>query len=102
VEVEAEATGDNKPVVVIRGIRDLKTCSTDTTTMQDYFQQFKQPFSNTTQYYKNWNYCWTCGFDAPDGHTNASCPHPKLGHVYHATREDPCNGCMNASHKTTM
>ena len=34
VEAEAEATGDDTPVVAIRDIMVLKTCSMDTTIMQ--------------------------------------------------------------------
>jgi hypothetical protein len=57
---------------------------------------------NPVKFFKNWNYCWSCGFDVEDWHTSASCPYPREGHVTTATRDNPCNGCMKASHKTQM
>jgi hypothetical protein len=57
---------------------------------------------NPVKFFKNWNYCWSCGFDVPDWHTSASCPNPREGHVATATRDNPCNGCMKAAHKTQM
>jgi hypothetical protein len=57
---------------------------------------------NPVKFFKNWNYCWSCGYDVEDWHTSASCPYPREGHVATATRTNPCNGCMKASHKTQM
>ena len=31
---------------------------------------------NPVKFFKNWNYCWSCGYDVPDWHTSASCPEP--------------------------
>jgi hypothetical protein len=64
-------------------------------------QKINAPFSNTTKYFHNWNYCWSHGYDVPDGHTSPTCPNPAPGHVWHATRENPCNGCRKGQHKTT-
>ena len=44
--------------------------------------------TNPVKYHKNWNYCWSCGFDVADDHTSGTCPYPKPGHIYHATREN--------------
>jgi hypothetical protein len=38
----------------------------------------------------------------PDDHDSQRCPDPKPGHVYYATRANPCNGCMKAKHKTQL
>ena len=62
----------------------------------------KQPYSNTTKYWKNWNYCWTCGYDVPNWCTSATCPIPRKGHVYYATCENPCNGSNKARHRFNM
>jgi hypothetical protein len=32
------------------------------------------PFSNILKQYANWNACYLCGFDVPDGHTSMTCP----------------------------
>ena len=32
------------------------------------------PYSNLTKRYANWNACFSCGFDVPDGHTSQTCP----------------------------
>ena len=66
---------------------------------QGYYHQTPM---NPVKYYKNWNYCWSCGFDVPDWHTSATCPNPHEGHITSATRDNPCNGCMKAKHKTQM
>jgi len=31
------------------------------------------PYSNLTKRYANWNACYSCGFDVPDGHTSQTC-----------------------------
>jgi len=31
------------------------------------------PYSNLTKKYANWNACYSCGFDVPDGHTSQTC-----------------------------
>jgi hypothetical protein len=61
-----------------------------------------RPPPNPVKYFKNWNYCWSHGFDVPDDHDSQRCPDPKPGHVYYATRTNPCNGCMKAKHKTQL
>ena len=63
-------------------------------------QKINAPYSNT-KIFHNWNYCWSHGYDVPDGHTSPTCPNPAPGHVWHATRENPCNGCRKGQHKTT-
>eukprot|EP00804_Cyclotella_cryptica_P029279 CCRYP_011676-RA/>CCRYP_011676-RA protein AED:0.16 eAED:0.06 QI:0/0/0/1/0/0/6/0/1468 len=60
----------------------------------------RQTHTNPVKYHKNWNYCWSCGYDVADDHTSASCPYPRQGHVYHATRTNTCNGCQKNKHKT--
>jgi hypothetical protein len=62
----------------------------------------KQPYSHTTKYWKNRNYCWTCGYDVPDWHTSATCPIPQQGHVYYKMHKNPCNGSNKARHKVNM
>eukprot|EP00804_Cyclotella_cryptica_P001975 CCRYP_007400-RA/>CCRYP_007400-RA protein AED:0.40 eAED:0.27 QI:0/0/0/1/0.33/0/4/0/700 len=58
--------------------------------------------TNPVKYHKNWNYCWSCGFDFSDDDMSGTCPYPKPGHVYHATQDNPCNGCQKGKHKTQM
>ena len=55
---------------------------------------------NPVKYHKNWWYCWSHGYDVD--HDSAHCPNPRAGHVSYATRDNPCNGCMKAKHKTQM
>ena len=45
---------------------------------------------NTTKYYNNWNYCFSCGFDVPDWHTSETCPPEcrKIGHQDGCTRQN--------------
>jgi hypothetical protein len=62
----------------------------------------RQTHTNPVKYHKNWNYCWSCGYDVADDHTSVSCPYPCQGHVYHATRTNTCNGCQKNKHKTQM
>ena len=31
------------------------------------------PYSNLTKKFVNWNMCYSCGFDIPDGHTSQTC-----------------------------
>ena len=52
--------------------------------------------------YENQNYCWSCGFDVESTHTSQTCPKPKPGHQFNATRFNTMGGCMAASHKTIM
>ena len=52
-------------------------------------QQVRPPFSNLVKLFANWNACYTCGFDVPDGHTSATCPaQRKLGHDVNFTRQN--------------
>jgi hypothetical protein len=67
-----------------------------------FYGQFGNQAPNPVKYHKNWNYCWSHGFDVEDGHDSQSCPYPRPGHVHWATRTNPCNGCMKAKHKTQM
>ena len=48
------------------------------------------PYSNLTKRYANWNACYSCGFDVPDGHTSKTCPHHmrKPDHDIHFTRQN--------------
>jgi hypothetical protein len=62
----------------------------------------KPTHTNPVKYHKNWNYCWSCGYDVADDHTSASCPYPRQGHVHYATRTNTYNGCMKNKHKTQM
>jgi hypothetical protein len=62
----------------------------------------RQTHTNPIKYHKNWNYCWSCGYDVANDHTSVSCPYPRQGHVYHATRTNTCNGCQKNKHKTQM
>ena len=32
------------------------------------------PYSNLSKRFANWNACYSCGFDIPDGHTSQTCP----------------------------
>ena len=32
------------------------------------------PYSNLTKKFVNFNACYSCGFDVPDGHTSQTCP----------------------------
>jgi len=63
---------------------------------------YQQTPMNPVKYHKNWNYYWSCDFDIPDWHTSATCLDPYEGHISTATRENPCNGCMKAKHKTQL
>jgi hypothetical protein len=54
--------------------------------MQGFYN--KPTHTNPVKYHKNWNYCWSCGYDVANDHTSASCPYPKPWHVYHATRSN--------------
>ena len=65
-----------------------------------YNKPVNAPYSNTNKTYHNWNYCWSHGFDVEDGHTSQTCPEPVQGHVYYATRDNPCDGCVRGRHKT--
>jgi hypothetical protein len=56
-------------------------------------------FTNPVKYFKNWNYCHSCGYDVEDWHYSATCPNPKPNHVWHATRQNPCDGCKKGQHK---
>jgi hypothetical protein len=43
--------------------------------------QERPPYSNLVKRFANWNACYTCGFDVPDGHTSMTCQaHRKAGH----------------------
>jgi len=48
------------------------------------------PYSNLTKRFANWNECYSCGFDVPDGHTSQTCPHHlrKPDHDIHFTRQN--------------
>ena len=63
-------------------------------------QQMNQPYSNNTKRYANNNYCWSHGHDVPDWHDSSTCPRPYQGHVWTATKQNTCQGCNRAVHKT--
>jgi hypothetical protein len=48
------------------------------------------PYSNLTKRHANWNACYSCGFDVPEGHTSLTCPHHmrKPDHDIHFTRQN--------------
>jgi hypothetical protein len=60
----------------------------------------QQSAPNPRKYFQNWNYCWTHGCDIADWHNSASCPKPRTGHVFFATRDNMCGGSTKAIHKT--
>ena len=62
----------------------------------------RQTVPNNTKYYNNWNYCWSHGFDIDENHDSASCRRPAPGHLYHATRQNPCGGSIKGQHKTQL
>eukprot|EP00957_Ditylum_brightwellii_P160353 12206729-Ditylum_brightwellii.AAC.1 len=49
--------------------------------------------------YNNMNYCWSHGHDVEDFHTNTTCPAPKIGHQFMATKHNTMNGSRRATHK---
>ena len=54
-------------------------------------QQIQAPlYSNLTKRFANWNACYSCGFDIPDGHTSQTCPQHlrKPDHDIHFTRQN--------------
>ncbi len=52
-------------------------------------QQERPPYSNIVKRFANWNACYTCGFDIPDGHTSATCQaQRKVGHDVNFTRQN--------------
>jgi hypothetical protein len=57
---------------------------------QDGMQPQEQPpYSNVVKRFANWNACYTCGFDVPDGHTSAtSQAQRKAGHDVCFTRQN--------------
>ena len=69
------------------------------------------PYSNTVKRYRNWNACYSCGFDIADNHTSMLCP-PHLRrptHDVNFTRQNaqqyidlghPCS--TRGRHKTQM
>ena len=48
------------------------------------------PYSNLTKRHANWNACYSCGFDVPDGHTSQTCPQHlrKPDHDIYFTRQN--------------
>ena len=52
-------------------------------------QQERPPYSNLVKRFANWNACYTCGFDVPDGHTSMTCQaQRKVGHDVCFTRQN--------------
>jgi hypothetical protein len=47
-------------------------------------------YSNIKKQFANWNACYSCGFDVPDGHTSQTCNHHlrKPGHDINFTRQN--------------
>ena len=66
------------------------------------------PYSNIVKCFVNWNACYTCGFDVPDGHTSMPCQaQHKAGHGVYFTRQNTQqyidagrNCCTCNRHKT--
>ena len=52
----------------------------------------------TTRFYKNNNYCWSHGYDIGNGHTSATCKHPKEGHKREATVTNQLGGDQTNCH----
>jgi hypothetical protein len=51
--------------------------------------QERPPYSNLVKRFANWNACYTCGFDVPDGHTSMTCQaQRKAGHYGCFTRQN--------------
>jgi len=51
--------------------------------------QERPQYSNLVKRYANWNACYTCGFDVPDGHTSMTCQNQrKVGHDVYFTRQN--------------
>ena len=53
-------------------------------------QTIQPPYSNIAKKHANWNACYSCGFDVPDGHTSQTCPYHmrKPDHDIHFTRQN--------------
>ena len=52
-------------------------------------QQERPPYSNLVKRFANWNACYTCGFDVPDGHTSMTCQaQRRAGHDVCFTRQN--------------
>jgi hypothetical protein len=71
--------------------------------------QEQLPFSNIVKRYANWNACYTCGFNVPDGHTSMSCQaQRKAGHDVYFTRQnaqqyiDAGRNCSTRFHHRTQ
>ena len=54
---------------------------------------------NPKKRFSNWNYCWTCGHDIPDGHETSTCPNPTYGHVWKATKQRTYDSSIKGAHK---
>ncbi len=72
-------------------------------------QQERPPYSNLVKKFANWNACYTCGYDVPDGHTSATCQaQHKLGHDVYFTRQnaqqyiDAGQNCSTHNRHTTQ
>jgi hypothetical protein len=71
-------------------------------------QQERLPYSNLVKRFANWNACYTCGLDVPDGHTSMTCQaQRRAGHNVCFTRQnarqyiDPGRNCSTRNyHKT--
>jgi len=51
--------------------------------------QERPPYSNLVKRFANWNACYTCGFNVPDGHTSMTCQaQRKAGHDGRFTRQN--------------
>jgi hypothetical protein len=56
--------------------------------MQPQQQPCTANFPNIYKRYKNWNMCYSCGFDVEDRHTSMMCPFWKASHQTGFTREN--------------
>jgi hypothetical protein len=55
------------------------------------------PYLNLTMRFANWNACYSCSFDIPDGHTSQTCPQHlrKPDHDIHFTRQTATRQCSH-------
>jgi hypothetical protein len=76
---------------------------------REYSDKCKTPISPIYTKGKNWNICFSCGFDIEDGHTSLTCPFNKMNQQSSFTCKnaqqfiaggyDPCTKGM---HKTVL
>jgi hypothetical protein len=77
--------------------------------MQPQQQPRTTNFPNIYKRYKNWNVCYSCGFDSEDIHTLMTCPFWKASHQMGFTRENAQQyiaaghvPCIKGMHKSIL